>query len=166
MEIAGQAAAHRLGSLFIKKVKLNSSSLDVWNDICLPRISGDAALLLIPENYELISPEMASQKLPELIQASLYLQERLAYILIIPDWPHNSPQSLKQESAKLQRGYGDRSSPVSTQESTGLSSRMNSVTVHFPLGLNKLSSIASQIEIVTSSIELCLHQHDSAFSWL
>lgn len=71
MLAAGRAVSKQLGDLIVKEIPKGSSSLEIWNSLCLPRGQGDAPVLLLPEGYELLNPGNNSRKMVELLQASI-----------------------------------------------------------------------------------------------
>ena len=75
MLAASRAASQQLGSLIVKNIPSGSSSLEVWNSVCLPRGQEDAALLLLPAGYELLNPDHLSRKMVELLQVILTVAE-------------------------------------------------------------------------------------------
>ena len=68
MLIAGNAVNQQLGELIVKRIPRGTKSLEVWNSMCMPRGGPDAALLLLPEEYQLLNPGQSNGTLVELLQ--------------------------------------------------------------------------------------------------
>lgn len=69
--IAGKAVNQQLGELVVKRISGGTKSLEVWNSLCMPRGAPDAALLLLPEEYELLHPGSSNGTLVEVLQVIL-----------------------------------------------------------------------------------------------